>query len=70
MKDIKYFITEANINTKVTFDLQNDVYNVLAELAYEYNKKNKDQLFNKDAMEDALEFFMDKFYEEYERDDD
>jgi hypothetical protein len=38
MKDIKDFITEANINTKVTFDLQNDVYNVLAELAYEYNK--------------------------------
>ena len=28
-------------NTKVTFDLRNDVYNVLAELAYEYNKKNK-----------------------------
>jgi hypothetical protein len=70
MKDIKDFITEANINTKVTFDLQNDVYNVLAELAYEYNKKNKDHLFDKDAMEDALEFFMDKFYEEDERDDD
>lgn len=55
-------------NTKVTFDLRSDVYNVLAELAYEYNKKNKNHLLNKDAMEDALESFMDKFYEEYDED--
>ena len=55
-------------NTKVTFDLRNDVYNVLAELAYEYNKKNKNHLLNKDAMEDALESFMDKFYEEHDED--
>lgn len=58
MKDLKDFITES----KPTFDVKSDIYNVLSDLAFEYHKKNKK--FNQKDVEDACEWFVIRFFEE------
>lgn len=67
MKHLNDFISES-VNIKPTFSLKHDVYNVLSDLAFEYEKKNKK--FNKDEFEDAVENFMNKFFEEINDDED
>ena len=64
--DGKVIMLEAKINSVVNFDLRNDIYNALAALGYEYDKKGKS--FEEDEVEDALDWFMDKFFEENEDD--
>ena len=58
MKNLKNFICES----KPTFDVQSDVYNVLSELANKYYIKNKK--LNKSDWEGALEWFMIQFFDE------
>lgn len=58
------------ISIKPTFNLQNDVYNVLSELGFAYESKNKSKLFEQDKMEKALKWFLDKFYEENNEEED
>ena len=65
MKSLSNFINEA-VNIKPTFSLKHDVYNVLADLAYEYSKKHKK--FDKDELEEAFENFENKFFEEIDGD--
>ena len=67
MKHLNDFISEA-VNVKPSFSLKHDVYNVLADLAYEYSKKHKK--FDKDELEEAFENFENKFFEENNDDED
>ena len=67
MKHLNDFISES-VSVKPTFSLRSDVYNVLADLAYEYSKKHK--IFDKGELENAFENFMDKFFENNDDDDD
>lgn len=64
MKDLKDFINES----KPTFDVKSDIYNVLSDLAFEYHKKNKK--FNQKDVEEALEWFTIQFFEENDDDFD
>ena len=65
MKSLKDSITES-VSIKPTFRIFSDIYNVLADLAFEYDKKNKD--FDEDEVQKALDAFMTKFFKE--NDDD
>ena len=60
METLKSYITESKF--KPTFDVRSDVYNVLTELAIEYDKKNKK--LDQDEWESALEWFVMNFFEE------
>lgn len=61
MKSITNLLTEAS-NKHLTYDLKSDVYNVLSDLAFEYNKHNKD--FNKNKVEEVIEWFLTEFFEQ------
>jgi hypothetical protein len=61
MKSITNLINEAS-KEHLTYDLKNDIYNVLSDLAFNYDKHNKD--FNKDKVEEAIEWFLSEFYEQ------
>ena len=67
MKSLKDSITES-VSIKPTFKISSDIYNALSDLAFEYDKKNKD--FDKDEVKKALDFFMDRFFEENDDDDE
>ena len=64
MKRLSEHINESNKTTRlpINYDLDSDVYNVLSDLAYQYNLKGKD--FEKEDVEKAFERFLEKFYEE------
>jgi hypothetical protein len=67
MRSLKDSIVES-VSIKPTFKISSDVYNVLSDLAFEYDKKNKD--FDKDEVKKALDSFMDRFFEEMDDDED
>lgn len=65
MKSLKESINEAKsviVNSEINFDLRSDVYNVLSDLAFEYDRRNKK--FDKNKVEEAIEWFLDQFYDQ------
>lgn len=64
MKGLADYINESNKTTQlpINYDLKSDIYNILADLAYQYELKGKD--FEKKDVENAFEWFLEKFYEE------
>ncbi len=64
MKQITTFLESKNkkIETNVSLDdFQNDLYNVLSDLMFEYNQAGKN--VNKSEFEKAIKWFTEKFYE-------
>lgn len=67
MKGIVEMINEAaSVDRKLSFDLQNDIYNVLADMGYEYDKKGKS--FEEKDVREALDWVLEKFFEETQED--
>ena len=67
MKGIVEMINEAaSVDRKLSFDLQNDIYNVLADMGYEYDKKGKS--FEEKDVRKYLDWFIDRFFEENDED--
>ena len=65
MKSLRDSINENSVfhqKYKPSFKVQNDIYNVLAELGTEYEFANKD--FDEKEVQKALKFFMDRYFEE------
>ena len=56
----------ASVDRKLSFDLQNDIYNVLADMGYEYDKKGKS--FEENDIREALDWFVDKFFDQSQED--
>ena len=64
MKQITTFLESKGkkIETNVYLDnFQNDLYNVLSDLMFEYNQAGKN--VNKSEFEKAIKWFTKKFYE-------
>ena len=64
MKQITTFLESKSkkIETNVSLDdFQNDLYNVLTDLMFEYNQVGKN--VNKSEFEKAIKWFTKKFYE-------
>ena len=64
MKQITTFLESKGkkIETNVSLDdFQNDLYNVLSDLMFEYNQAGKN--VNKSEFEKAVKCFTEKFYE-------
>lgn len=63
MKNLNEYINESNKTTRlpINYELDSDIYNVLSDLAYQYELKGKD--FEKKDIENAFEYFLEKFYE-------
>ena len=64
MKQITTFLESKNkkIETNVSLDdFQNDLYNVLSDLMFEYNQAGKN--VNKSEFEKAIKWFTEKIYE-------
>lgn len=64
MKQITTFLEskDKKIETNVSLDdFQNDLYNVLGDLMFEYNQAGKN--VNKSEFEKAVKLFIEKFYE-------
>ena len=64
MKQITTFLESKGkkIETNVSLDdFQNDLYNVLSDLMFEYNQAGKN--INKSEFEKAIKWFTEKFYE-------
>ena len=64
MKQITTFLESKSkkIETNVSLDdFQNDLYNVLSDLMFEYNQVGKN--VNKSEFEKAIKWFIKKFYE-------
>ena len=64
MKQITTFLESKNkkIETSVSLDnFQNDLYNVLSDLMFEYNQAGKN--VNKSEFEKAIKWFIKKIYE-------
>ena len=64
MKQITTFLESKSkkIETNVSLDdFQNDLYNVLTDLMFEYNQAGKN--INKSEFEKAIKWFTEKFYE-------
>ena len=64
MKQITTFLESKNkkIETNVSLDdFQNDLYNVLGDLMFEYNQAGKN--INKSEFEKAIKWFTEKIYE-------
>ena len=66
MKTLKEQLTESSNNSKLSYNLQMDIYNALANIAYLYDMKNKK--FEEKDVRESLDWFMDKFFEEYDED--
>lgn len=60
METLKSYITESNF--KPSFDIRSDIYNVLTDLAFEYDKKNKN--LDQNEWEEAMEWFVLNFFED------
>lgn len=64
MKQITTFLESKGkkIETNISLDdFQNDLYNVLSDLMFEYNQAGKN--VNKSEFEKAIKWFTEKFYE-------
>ena len=64
MKQITTFLESKGkkIETNISLDdFQNDLYNVLNDLMFEYNQAGKN--VNKSEFEKAIKLFIKKFYE-------
>lgn len=64
MKQITTFLEskDKKIETNVSLDdFQNDLYNVLSDLMFEYNQAGKN--VNKSEFEKVVKLFIEKFYE-------
>ena len=64
MKQITTFLESKGkkIETNISLDdFQNDLYNVLSDLMFEYNQEGKN--VNKSEFEKAIKWFTEKFYE-------
>lgn len=64
MKQITTFLESKSkkIETNVSLDdFQNDLYNVLSDLMFEYNQAGKN--VNKSEFEKNIKLFTEKFYE-------
>lgn len=61
MKTLQEHLTSEAMNTRLTYNIQNDIYTSLSNLAFEYSMKHKE--FEKEGVEKALEWFMNKFWE-------
>ena len=64
LKQITTFLESKSkkIETNVSLDdFQNDLYNVLSDLMFEYNQAGKN--INKSEFEKAIKWFTEKFYE-------
>ena len=64
MKQITTFLESKGkkIETNISLDdFQNDLYNVLTDLMFEYNQAGKN--INKSEFEKAIKWFTEKFYE-------
>ena len=64
LKQITTFLESKSkkIETNVSLDdFQNDLYNVLTDLMFEYNQAGKN--INKSEFEKAIKWFTEKFYE-------
>lgn len=64
MKQITTFLEskDKKIETNVSLDdFQNDLYNVLSDLMFEYNQTGKN--VNKSEFEKAIKLFIKKIYE-------
>ena len=64
MKQITTFLESKSkkIETNVSLDdFQNDLYNVLSDLMFEYNQAGKN--INKSEFEKDIKWFTEKFYE-------
>lgn len=67
MKGIVEMINEAaSVDRKLSFDLQMDIYNVLADMGYEYDKKGKS--FEEKDVREVLDWFLERFFEEAQED--
>ena len=69
MKSIINTINEGKkikIEEYIDFDVRSDIYNVLGALAYEYDKAGKGGFDDKREVAAALDWFMNKFYEDDE----
>lgn len=65
MKNLTDFINEAvNVEYTPMYELEYDIFNVLSDLAYTYESKNKSRLFSKANVKKAFNNFLDKFYED------
>lgn len=65
MKGLTDYINEAAM--KLTYNLSSDIYNMLSDLAFEYDKKRKK--FDEDEVRAALDNFVDKFFVEPDDED-
>ena len=66
MKELRTFLESKDkfeINLLLN-DIRSDLYNVLSTLFFKYHLNGND--INKKEYEDAITFFNDKFFEEYE----
>ena len=69
MKSIINTINEGKkikIKEYIDFDVRSDIYNVLGALAYEYDQAGKGGFDDKREVAAALDWFMNKFYEDDE----
>lgn len=68
MKNLNEYINESNKTTRlpINYELNTDIYNVLGDLAYQYELKGKD--FEKEDVEKAFEWFLEKFFIEPDED--
>lgn len=62
MKTLKEQLTESSYDRKLLYDLQMDIYNALADIAYRYDMKSKK--FEEKDVRKSLDWFMDRFFEE------
>ena len=64
MKQITTFLESKGKKIEINVsldDFQNDLYNVLSDLMFEYNQAGKN--VNKSEFEKAIKWFITKFYE-------
>lgn len=68
MKNLNEYINESNKTTRlpINYDMNSDIYNILADLAYQYELKGKD--FEKKDVEEAFEWFLERFFIENDED--
>lgn len=68
MKNLNEYINESNKTTRlpINYQLNTDIYNVLGDLAYQYELKGKD--FEKEDVEEAFNWFLEKFFIEPDED--
>lgn len=68
LKDFVNFVNESGKTTRlpINYELDSDIYSVLSDLAYQYDLKGKD--FEKEDVEKAFEWFLEKFFVEPDED--